>query len=234
MDNEAALIAVVSYAVFLFSVVCHEAAHALAARLGGDMTAYANGQVTLNPIPHIRQEPFGLGILPLITMAVAMANGGIGVIGFASAPFDPYWAIRYPRRAAWMALAGPGANVALAAAAIFGLKIGLWTGAFTAAGSTKAWQLVHPATVSAEPFAVLLSILLFENLLLAIWNLLPIPPMDGFSSLLFFTPTIKTETFFRLRGQLGMIYPCMMLVVSSFFWEVFSPIYGAVVGTFLV
>lgn len=228
MDSEAVLVAVTSYAVFLFSVVCHEAAHALIARLGGDRTAYANGQVTLNPIPHIRQEPFGLGLLPLITMLLAMRSGGFGVIGFASAPFDPYWAIRHPRRAAWMALAGPGANVALAAAAALLLKAGLWTGAFTLEGTT-GWQIAGAAFSSAEPFAVLLSVLFFENMLLAIWNLLPIPPMDGFSMLLFL-PFLKTETFFRVRGSLGMILPVALLLLSNVFWRIFSPIYGAVVG----
>lgn len=228
MDSEVIAVAAISYVVFLFSVVCHEAAHALVARLGGDRTAYANGQVTLNPIPHIRQEPFGLGLLPLVTMLLAMRSGGIGVIGFASAPFDPYWAVRHPRRAAWMALAGPGANVVLAALAALALKAGVWSGAFTPEG-TSAWQLVGAASASAEPFSVFLSVLFFENMLLAVWNLLPIPPMDGFSMLLFL-PFIKTETFFRLRGQIGMMFPILLLGLSYVFWGFFSPVYRAVVS----
>ena len=228
MSNEAVVLGVISYIVFLFSVVCHEAAHALVARMGGDRTAYANGQVSLNPIPHIRQEPFGLGLLPLATMLMAMHNGGFGVIGFASAPFDPYWVVRHPRRAAWMSLAGPGANVGLAAFAALVLKVGVWGGAFTTPGPS-VWQLAGAASAAAEPFAVLLSVLFFENMLLALWNLLPIPPMDGFSLLLFF-PFVKAETFFRIRGSMGLLLPCLMLVMSNYFWELFSPVYGAVVG----
>ena len=72
MDNPVLGIAFFSYFVFMFSTVCHEAGHAIAARLGGDSTAYLNGQVTLNPVPHIRQEPFGLGLLPLITLLTSL------------------------------------------------------------------------------------------------------------------------------------------------------------------
>jgi Zn-dependent protease len=107
-------IAIFSLIVFLFSTVCHEAAHAVAALRLGDQTAYHNGQVTLNPWPHIRQEPFGLGVLPIISMFLNLQSGMPGVIGFASAPYDPMWAMRNPKRAAWMAMAGPAANFALA------------------------------------------------------------------------------------------------------------------------
>ncbi len=55
------------YLVFLFSTTCHEAAHALAARLGGDLTAFHGGQVTLNPAPHIQREPFGLVLAPIVS-----------------------------------------------------------------------------------------------------------------------------------------------------------------------
>ena len=107
MDPEILVVAFCTYLVFLFSTVCHEAAHALAAKLGGDLTAYHGGQVSLNPVPHIRREPFGLGLYPLLTLFL---TGGTGIIGFASAPYDPYWAMRNPRKAAWMAMAGPAAN----------------------------------------------------------------------------------------------------------------------------
>ena len=96
------------YVVFLFSTTLHEAAHAWAAKLGGDLTAYHGGQVSLDPLPHIRREPFGMVILPLLT-ALTMGFP----IGFASAPYDPAWAQKYPKRSAWMALAGPAANLLL-------------------------------------------------------------------------------------------------------------------------
>ena len=53
------------YVAFLLSLTCHEAAHALVAKWGGDLTAYYSGQVTLNPLPHIRREPFGTVLVPI-------------------------------------------------------------------------------------------------------------------------------------------------------------------------
>jgi Zn-dependent protease len=97
-----------AFVVFLFSTTLHEAAHAWAALRGGDPTAYRGGQVSLDPRPHIRREPLGLVVLPIIT---ALVSGW--PMGFASAPYDPQWAQRHPTRAALMSLAGPAANLAL-------------------------------------------------------------------------------------------------------------------------
>ncbi|MEO8656885.1 MAG: site-2 protease family protein [Bryobacteraceae bacterium] len=223
MTNETAVIAVISYLVFLFSTVCHEMAHALVARLLGDDTAYHNGQVTLNPWPHIRQEPFGLGIFPLISLFLSIQANGLGVFGFASAPFDPDWAKEHPKRAAWMALAGPGMNFLLATLAVALLKLGVLVKIFLP-GASSTWQLVQGPTELSEGFAVLLSVVFFENLLLGVWNLLPIPPMDGFSGLLLVLPEGKVHAFFELRTQLGMIYPMAMFAISGVFWRLFDPL----------
>ncbi len=99
------------YIPFVISLTFHEAAHALAARLGGDNTAYLGGQVTLNPVPHMRREPFGTIVLPLLLL---ISTGGRQVMGWASAPIDPLWAMRHPRRAAVVSFAGPLANLLLA------------------------------------------------------------------------------------------------------------------------
>ena len=96
------------YVVFLLSTTCHEAAHSLAAKLGGDTTASEGGQVSLNPIPHIRRSPFGMVVMPLLGIITQT-----GLIGWASAPYDPVWSRQHPKRAAWMSLAGPGANFSL-------------------------------------------------------------------------------------------------------------------------
>src|SRR5271169_1105799 len=101
--------AFITYIVFLFSTTCHEAAHALVAKRGGDSTAALGGQVTLNPIPHIRREPFGMVLVPILSYATSG-----WMMGWASAPYDPNWQQKHPRRAAWMSLAGPAANFALA------------------------------------------------------------------------------------------------------------------------
>lgn len=215
-------IAIFSLVVFLFSTVCHEAAHALAALRLGDKTAYHNGQVTLNPWPHIQQEPFGLGLLPIISMFLNLQTGIPGVIGFASAPYDPLWAMRYPRRAAWMAMAGPAANFALALLAAVAVKIGVSFAWFKLAYN---WKIASGTTDLTDGFALLLSVMFFENLLLGAWNMLPIPPMDGFSMLLFFLPEHRAGWFFEIRQQVGMMFPLLMFGMSNIFWQIFGPIF---------
>ena len=120
------------FLAFLFSTTVHEAMHAWAAMKGGDLTAYHGGQVSLSPIPHIQREPIGMLVLPLLT---AMTQGW--AIGWASAPYDPYWAARYPKRAAVMAAAGPIGNLILAAIAFTLLKVGLNAGWFVAPASVS-------------------------------------------------------------------------------------------------
>src|SRR5262245_36792738 len=93
------------YIVFLFSTTCHEASHALAGKIGGDKTAFHGGQVTLNPAPHIRREPFDMVLVPIISYDL-----GGWMIGWASAPYDPRWQQRYPRRAALMSLRRTGSK----------------------------------------------------------------------------------------------------------------------------
>src|SRR6202158_4060938 len=107
------------YIVFLLSTTCHEASHALAAKWGGDLTAFEGGQVTLNPIPHIQRSPFGMVVVPIVSFLL-----GGWMIGWANAPYDPSWQRRHPHRSAWMALAGPAANFSLMLLAVVGLRLG--------------------------------------------------------------------------------------------------------------
>src|SRR3984893_5592241 len=107
------------YVAFLFSTTCHEAAHAFVAKLGGDSTAALGGQATLNPVPHIRREPWGMVVIPILAFLFTR-----GMIGWASAPFDPLWERRHPRRAALMALAGPATSYTLMLLAVIGLRVG--------------------------------------------------------------------------------------------------------------
>ena len=113
------------FVVFLFSTTLHEAAHAWAALRGGDPTAYRGGQVSLDPRPHIRREPLGMLVLPFIT---AVVTGW--PFGYASAPYDPAWAHRHPKRAAVMALAGPAANLLRVLIAALLLRLGEVGGVF--------------------------------------------------------------------------------------------------------
>src|SRR5262249_33593568 len=99
------------YVPFLVSTTFHEASHALVAKLLGDRTAYLGGQVSLNPLPHIRREPVGMVVLPLVVLVMTSYTA---TMGFAHIPVDAYWAERNPKRAAMVSLAGPTANFLLA------------------------------------------------------------------------------------------------------------------------
>ena len=190
------------YVVFLFSLTVHEGAHALAALLGGDDTAYHGGQVTLNPLPHIRQEPMGTLLLPLLSY---MWFGW--VMGWASTPYDPAWAERYPRRAGLMSLAGPAANFVLAFLALVALRIFLATGVMEAPDSAVFHQVAVAApggSAMVTPLAQTLSILLVLNVLLGVFNLLPVPPLDGSGALAGFLPPRAADRYRELTTTGGL------------------------------
>jgi len=180
--------ALIWYVAFLFSTVCHEAAHALVAKWGGDLTAYSGGQVTLDPIPHIKREPFGLVVIPWLCL---IATHGATMFGWGSAPIDPYWQIRHPKRAAIMALAGPVSNFLIAIIAAIVMHVGIAYGVFT-----LGFPMVSATGGSfMDGAAMLLSVLFVLNIILGVFNLLPIPPLDGYSVLGLFVPE---RTFLRL------------------------------------
>jgi Zn-dependent protease len=216
MSPEFLALGFVWYVAFLFSLTCHEAAHALAAQWGGDLTAAEGGQVTLNPVPHIRREIFGTTIMPILSYVM-----GGWMIGWGSAPFDPVWRHRHPRRAAWMALAGPAANVLLMLVAVLAIRIGILAGALVEPGAIRFTHVV--AAVRPGPLegvATLLSILFSLNILLAVFNLLPIPPLDGHGAIcLFFT-----EDFAR-RFTAATLNPTLAIVGLIISWKVFGYIY---------
>ncbi|MEO7415400.1 MAG: site-2 protease family protein [Opitutaceae bacterium] len=179
------------YLVFVLSTSCHEAAHAWTALKLGDDTAARGGQVSLNPWPHIRREPFGMVVVPLL----AWFSAG-WMLGWASAPYDPAWARQWPRRAAVMALAGPAANLVLVLLAALLIRVGLEWNVFTSPVSIGSMHLV--ASVDAGPWelvATVLSVTLSLNLLLCVFNLLPLPPLDGSSVPLLLLPTALAEKY---------------------------------------
>lgn len=216
--QEIMAIAPMWYVAFLLSLTCHEAAHALVADLGGDSTAASSGQVTLNPAPHIKREPFGTVLVPILSLIWMQ-----WMIGWASAPYDPYWQQRYPRRAAWMALAGPGANLLLAIVAAITIRIGLTLGYFTPGTFSFAGLAVGAPGEISSAVATFLSILFVQNLLLMTFNLLPVPPLDGHIAVgLFFSEsvTLKFLEFVRQPG-FGLIG---LLIAWNLFGYVFSPV----------
>lgn len=212
----------VYYAVFLFSTTLHEAAHAWAAKLGGDLTAYHGGQVSLDPRPHIRREPFGMVVLPLIT---ALLSGW--PFGFASAPYDPRWALRHPRRAGWMALAGPGANLLIVILAGLALRLGATAGVLYAPESVRFDHLAEATGGVAlwSTVAFLLSVFFSLNLVLACLNLIPVPPLDGSAAvpiLLGETSAARYQTFVMGQGR------ALSLIGIFVAWQIFDVIFNPI------
>jgi Zn-dependent protease len=213
--------AVLYYIVFLVSTTFHEAAHAWAAMRGGDLTAYHGGQVSLDPRPHIRREPFGMLILPLLT---TFASGW--PYGFASAPYDPRWAMRHPRRAGWMAIAGPAANIALVIVAMAVIRAGVFAGVFHAPESAGFGALVGTDAGGVWPgVAAFTSAVFSMNLLLACLNLIPLPPLDGSGVILLFMNEQTANRYQRMLWSSPMMAMIGMLVAWRLIDSVFFPIF---------
>jgi Zn-dependent protease len=225
--------AIAFYAVFVFAVTVHEAAHALAAKMGGDLTAYRGGQVSIDPIPHMKREPFGMVILPILSVALSGWP-----IGYASAPYSVAWAQRYPKRAAWMALAGPAANLALTIISAIVIRAGMIAGLFEAPDRIHFKQITvaaGDATGLAAGVALLLSILFSMNLLLFLLNMIPLPPLDGSGALPLILPDDWIQTYQDLirHPMLGLIgiflvwnligevfYPCLFFAIGLLYPEI--------------
>jgi Zn-dependent protease len=205
------------YIVFLFSTTCHEGAHSLVAYLGGDPTAFHGGQVSLNPLPHIRREPVGLVVVPILSYFVAH-----WMIGWASAPYNPSWQQRYPKRAAWMALAGPVANFALVILAAIAIHVGIFSGAFRVPDSVGFTHIVEAATSGNAAFAAtFLSILFVLNLLLGTFNLLPVPPLDGNTAVTLFMSDATALRFLNWTRSQGFGMAGLLLA-----WVLYDKIFN--------
>jgi Zn-dependent protease len=216
--------AAVWYIAFVISTTCHEAAHALAAYLGGDSTAYEGGQVSLNPLPHIQREPIGMVVVPLVSLFTSGFS-----FGWASTPYDPFWEQRYPKRAAWMAAAGPGANLLIALVCLIALRIGLELGTFDSPETVRRSFLVSGETPFAENLGRFLGILLVLNATLCVFNLLPVPPLDGASVLGLFLPE-ETATRFKEALASGGFGSVLLLLAFFFFGDlVGGPLWRTIV-----
>jgi Zn-dependent protease len=151
----------IAFLVLLFSLTVHEAAHAWAANRCGDATARMLGRMTLNPLPHI--DVLGTVVFPLMAIVAH-----VPVIGWAKpVPVDPLRLRHYRRDSMAVAAAGPASNLLLAVAAALVIRM-IPPGIVAAAGPGVA-----------APIVELLGRLMEINVLLAIFNLLPIPPLDG-------------------------------------------------------
>ncbi len=223
LSQEVLILLPIWYAVFLLSLTVHEAAHAFAALRGGDPTAYLGGQVSLNPLPHVRREPFGTILVPAISYL--LMQGG-WMIGWASAPYDPRWEDRHPRRAAAMAAAGPAANLLLAVVAFVVLKVGLARGTWMPGTFWPLDRIVTAADAAPgfDGLGRLLSDTLALNLVLFLFNLIPLPPMDGSSVLSGLFPALRRWREWLLNVPLGAL--AGLIVAWRLFPFLFNPVYA--------
>jgi Zn-dependent protease len=155
-------------------------------------------------------------ILPLIS--VLMFGWPFG---FASTPYDPFWSRRYPRRAAWMSLAGPAANLLLVAAAGLVLRFGLSLGYLEVPMDRYfiPTRVMTGASGYWASAAVLLSMLFVLNLILAVFNLLPVPPLDGSGAVLLFLRKDQVVSYQNL-----LRHPLMSVVGLLVAWYLFNPL----------
>jgi len=221
---------IIVYVVLLVSLVIHEASHALFAKLGGDMTAYTGGQVSLNPIPHIKREPFGTVILPWIMLISGYASGTLLCMGYAHIPVDPIWAYRFPKRAALMSAAGPLSNLLLAAIAFAAMKTML-------GGDVVRVSQFDPFPVVLPPYGegdsafrlvcIALSYLLILNILLFTINLIPVPPLDGAGVVEGLFPNSLGRIIREVKRQPIIILIVMIGLLFSIM-KIMSPIYATV------
>ena len=203
---------------FIFSTTFHEAAHAWAAKKGGDLTAYHGGLVTFNPIPHIIRSPFGMVVVPIL----AFVFSGF-MIGWASTPYNRLWAERYPHRSAWMSLAGPAANLAIFLAALAALKLGMALQIFPE-DKLLLWEMTSPENLW-HVLGHLLFILYTLNVILFCFNLFPLPPLDGSEVILLFFPEHKAPAIRQNMQMFGMFGIFLAILV-------FNSVGAKIIGAF--
>lgn len=186
--------------VLILSVVVHEVSHGYAADELGDPTAREMGRLTLNPLKHL--DPFGSVILPLL---LSLVPGGV-VFGWAKpVPFNPFRLKNPKRDSALIAFAGPASNLVIAIAFSIFYRIIAYI------------PDTQGSLVSLELFFASIIVI---NIVLAVFNSVPIPPLDGSKILFAFIPA-KYERFFEPLERYGMF---ILLLFIFFGLELISPV----------
>ena len=193
----------------LFAITLHEAAHGYVARHFGDMTAHAQGRISLNPVRHI--DLVGTIIVPLLTLFATTQLGGAGILfGWAKPVPVNYSALRKPRQhMAWVAAAGPGANLAMALLWALLLKL----------------SVLLPASGLSEPLSLMSQAGIIVNLVFMFLNLLPILPLDGGRILASLLPSRAAWQYAKLEPWgLPLL---LLLLVTNVLSFVLEPLVGA-------
>jgi Zn-dependent protease len=151
----------------IFAITLHEAAHAYVAKYLGDLTAYSQGRVSLNPMVHI--DPVGTILIPVVLAVIYISTGTGFLFGYAKPVPVNYSNLKKPKRdMAWVALAGPLANLIMA----FGWLV--------LAALIQGLQVQDELLLSmSEFFMKMANAGLIVNLMMFAFNLFPVPPLDG-------------------------------------------------------
>ena len=205
--------ALILFGCLVVAIILHEISHGVAALAFGDDTAKRAGRLTLNPIPHI--DPFGSIILPALG-----AISGLPVIGWAKpVPVNPA-RMRHPRRdIVFVSLAGPLTNFVLMAIA-----------AVVARAELRGSGSILGGAIDTSSSSLLLEITFFfavVNLLLGIFNLLPIPPLDGSALVERLLPREWLPGWYRFRPYGLLVLFLLVFTIPGFVSSIVSPFYDA-------
>jgi len=212
------------FVALIFALSVHEYAHAWMASRLGDQTARMLGRLTLNPLKHI--DPLGSIILPLIS-----AFYGFPLLGWAKpTPVTPRNFRNYKRDDVLVAVAGPLSNLVFAIVALLALLVVRFVlpGGKLLIYATIVTSMRIPdfpiATAGVLfPLALLLYSLIVINLLLFVFNLFPIPPLDGARVLVHYLPPRAAETFQRMGGILNLLL-FLVLLNTGIFGMLYAPL----------
>lgn len=193
--------------ILILSVIIHEVSHGFAADALGDPTPRNQGRLTLNPIPHL--DLFGSILLP----AILVLSGTGFVLGWAKpVVFNPFNLRDRKWGPALVAVAGPASNIIIAL--VFGLLI----------------RFAPVVGITSEPFLFIASGIVFVNVLLAVFNLIPVPPLDG-HHILFAFLSDKHRNIKNFLQKYSLVF---LLVIVFFLWKFIMPvvlfIYNAFTG----
>ncbi|HEY7656498.1 MAG TPA: site-2 protease family protein [Burkholderiales bacterium] len=208
------IIAIYALPVIL-AITLHEAAHGYVARHFGDMTAYLEGRVSLNPLRHI--DPFGTVALPLILLALTKLFGGGIIFGWAKPVPVNFANLRHPKRdMLWVAAAGPLSNLVMALIWALVLKLGL----------------SMPGSYFALPLALMGAAGVFFNIIIMVLNLVPLPPLDGGRILVSLLPHRLAWRVARIEpyGFLILIVLLLTGVLGAMLWPAIGVLMAAVAG----
>jgi Zn-dependent protease len=200
--------------ILMYSIIVHEVSHGLVALWQGDKTALYAGRITANPIKHI--DPMWTIFIPI--MMLIFSGGRFAFGGAKPVPFNPYNLRNQKWGSALVALGGPASNITIALvfailARFISIPMALKQDIANNLGNWSALSTVIAGSFGSILFTIFSMIILW-NVLLAFFNLIPIPPLDG-SKLLFAVLRLKTETMIMLE-QFGFVFLIIFIFSFSF------------------